>query len=78
MAETRGRIIVPSPAPILPPWQQSRVEPHGRNKIQALWKGYRFRAVGRTVVWGPPKETFDEFLVRLLKHELGRTGTSPS
>jgi len=72
MAETRGRIIVPSPAPILPPWQQSRVEPHGRNKIQALWKGYRFRAVGRTVVWGPPKETFDEFLVRLLKHELGK------
>jgi hypothetical protein len=42
----------------------------GRPFIDAEHQGYRFRAVGGRLYWGPPSETFHEFVLRLLREHL--------
>lgn len=45
---------------------------HGRPKIDAVWKGYRWRAVGNRLYRRPPRETFHEFIINIvLKLRLG-------
>lgn len=39
------------------------LNPLGRPRIETIWKGQRFRAVGSRLYIRPPKETFHEFLI---------------
>src|SRR2546428_3369108 len=45
---------------------------HGRQKIDALWKGKRVRAVGNRLYFRQPTETFHEFLMNVLRETLGK------